>query len=402
VKVGEIMNNAGVDTVTFIDALSDSDARIGQPLYSQFLDLSAPAALDYFEAPAFRGGCFFNQRAWVIGYDNALWFSMEKVDGHAIAWNPQLRITLPTNDRMLSVFPMDTRIVLLCAHSVWSIDGGNLPNANLSSGAIPTPVQFPLPTGALGPGFVTPIGTMYSAKSGIWALDRSLASQYVGAAVQDEVGAGVAQITSAVVDNAQRLYLTLSTKGNVIGSEAISTLIVYDLITDAWYTWTMPASPLLATVWQGQYTFTDTNGNVWTLDDALTSSYTDNGSSIPSSFTIAPIALTSVNGYQAIWQVQFFGIWKGSHTLTVSVMYDGSATVNETFPNTVSSDPGVYRYEFLPKQTDCQNLSLKFADGSPAGNSVAIETLSLLVGLLVGVEQGLGRLPPATNRIQGV
>lgn len=394
-KVGEVVNNTGTSTVTFVDQLADSAAQLGQELYSQILDLSASPALDYFAAPAFRQGCFADNRAFVVAYDNTLRFSMEKVAGHALAWNPELQVTLPTTDTMLSAQVMDQRIVIQCDKSVWSIPIGNLPNAALTAGAIPTPEQFPLPTGALGPAFPTPLGLLYAAPSGIWSLDRSLAAQYVGAAVQDETGAGIAQITSATVDNAQRVYFTLSTKGNPLAAEALSGLLVYDLITNAWYVWSMNGAVVLATVWRGQLTFVNVASQTWTLDDALTSGYTDNGISFASRFTIAPIVLSSVNGYQSVLQVQFYGIWKGAHTVTVGVSYDGSATIAESFPQVVNADPGVYRYDFIPKQADCQAIGFTFSDGAPAGNSFAIETLSLLVG----VEQGLGRIPPATNRI---
>jgi hypothetical protein len=63
----------------------------------------------------------------------------------------------------------------------------------------------------------------------------------------------------------------------------------------------------------------------------------------------------------------------------------------------VPADPGIYRFEFLPTRVDCQAVGLVFSDSFPYGNGDSFTLES--IGFLVGVEQGLGRLPPATQRI---
>jgi len=478
-KVGQVANDPTVDTVTFVDKLSDADASVGEECYSQVLGQS-PAVARY-SAPAFSSGVTGLGRAFVVGYDNAVWFSGEKVDGEGLWWNPLFRIVVPTADKLLRAIVMDTRLIMICEHSLWGVPLGNLPNANLTAGEVPTAEQVPFTTGATGPAIMTPLGAVYGAPSGIWSMDRGLESKFAGAPVLDEVSSS-ARPTGIAVDSSQRLHFTMSTDGLPRSGSALAETLVYDLVSGCWYKWQPPTTPAFATSWRGQYAYVDFESTqVWMEDDPKTSTYSDNGQAIISSFTIASLNFDNVNGYRCVWQMQIFGEWKGPHMLSVAVAYDDKGTVVESWLKQVGHDfdAGAERYDIMPSQIDQQSMRITVADsfaypaigvaalatalggGSyriplatpsdtanftvgqvisrAAGGVIGVGTATVTsigagsivvqasggfvpvagdalydqldtltpgntfaleaIGLLVGVEQGLGRLPPTTRRI---
>ncbi len=358
-RVGVAANVPTANTVTFVDTISDQNASTGQDCYSQPLDTSAGVALDYFAPPAFSKGAAFDGRAWVIGYDGAIWFSFAKVESLGFAFNPYFRILLPTTATPVDIAPLDSRLAVFCDDgTVWSIPSGNLPNPTLTTGALPTPEQIPATAGATSASLLTPSGVVYGAVSGAWLMDRGMSSRFIGAPVVDEISADV-QVTDIYVDTYQRVYFTLGTDGDV---GTLSTVLVFDLISNCWYKWEMPSTSLASTVWKGRFAFADAFGVVRVMDPDESTSFTDDGAAILSEYELASVSFASVNGYESCWQVQFYGQWKGSHQLVIDLDYDQSDVVEETFTQPVGEDPGVYRFEVMPRRIDCQAIGMTFSD----------------------------------------
>ncbi len=360
-KVGEVLNNPAADSVTFVDGNADTIVAVGQPMYTQPLILSAPQPLDYFPAPAFSRGIAFDGRTFVIGYDNAIWFSLQRVDGHGSPFNPALRIILPTTARALNIVPMDARLVILCADgTVWTVPSGNLPNATITSGSIPQPEQLPFTVGTTGAALMLPVGAIFAAEVGAWLMDRSLSAEFIGSPVIDELtDSDNLTVLDICVDREQRVYFTVG----IAGEGGTSTrILVYDLIVAAWYTWDAPIGPVVAASWKGRYVFADPDSQVWLLDKDGATTYTDNGAGIITTVALSSNAFAGTNGFQRLWGTEFFGQFKDSHLIKVSYTYDNATTPAEVWTQPVGVDPGIYRWEVRQEEQKMAAVAVTFQD----------------------------------------
>ena len=365
--VGSIANNAGADTVSFVDTAADSSINTGAELYSQVLEAAAnnaQPALGRYTAPPFSSGITADGRAFVIGFDNAVWFSGQKVEGDGMWFNPIFRLTIPSSDRMLRLIPMDARIVIVCSESLWTFPIGNFPDATLANGTIPQPEQLPFTTGALGPAVMTPGGAVYSAPQGIWNMDRGLNNMtFLGSGVIDQVNSD-AHPTGLVASSQQRIYALMSSDGLPHASSALLTILVFDLIVGGWYLWNMPATPAFATAWKGKFAWVDwTNCAVHVEDAADLSTYSDDGASIITTIGLSFMAFGGPNDWERLWGLQFYGEWYGPHIMTVKFEFDNVAAVDETYQVPFGVNPGVYRTELRQNTQKDESVEVTFQDG---------------------------------------
>lgn len=351
-RVGSVANNLFADTVSFVDTVSDASAAVGQSCYSQPLDISAPVALDFFPFPAFSKAIVCDARMFVIGYDKAIWFSFEKVEGQGLATNPLFRIVLPTQAEPIDIVALDTRLVIFCDDGTeWTADMGNLPNATLTLGAIPKVLQVPATVGTTASALLIPEGAIHAADSGVWIMDRSIQQKFIGGPVLDEVNA-LTQVTGIAVDKNQRVYFTLATSG-----APIATVLVFDLIAACWYVWTLPAAPVAMTTWKGEIAFAAASGVVRVMDPEVASSFTDDGAAIDYHINISSMGFGGPSGWQRLWGETIFGQWKGPHLLSVAFTYDNAPSASETFTMPVGVDPSTYRFQV--RQTQQKNIAVE-------------------------------------------
>ena len=396
-----LYNSTSADTITFTDTVSDSAAAVGEPLYSDAL--TTPPIGYHYPAPPFSSGCIAANREFVIGYDNALWFSFEKVEGEQISFNSTQRIVLPSNDQMIRVFPLDTRIVILCATSVWAFTLGSLPDVN-GNGVIPVPEILPFSNGiaATGAADIIDEGIVYAAETatgvnttaGPWLITRDLRNTYIGAAVEDELLS--ATIVDCTVDAQQRIHFFYNINNGASGKD-----IVYDSVVDQWYVWALPTAPLLCGVLDGNALYADTT-HTWVQTPGT---YIENGAGISTITTLAPMAFGGVPGLQMVWKLQFLGSAISNHTMTILVTYDDGASIIEEFQFSVGGvnplvipSGGAYRWEIDLANPECQAVSVQLQDsftGTP-GAGYTLEN----IGAEVGILPGAGKLPIA-QRISG-
>lgn len=353
-RVGSVANNLLADTVTFVDSTSDANAALGQGCYSQPLDLGAPVALDRFAFPAFSKSAVADGRVFVIGYDKAIWFGFPKTDGEGLATNPLFRMPLPTPAEPIDIVALDTRLAIFCDDGTeWTADMGNLPNATLTSGAIPVPQQVPATAGTTAAAALIPGGAVHAAESGVWLMDRSISSKFIGGPVLDEIDE-LTTVTGIVVDKNQRVYFTLGNAG-VPGSSALA--LTYDLIANCWYVWALPVNISAATAWHGEMVFVGPDGVVRVMDPEVATDYTDDGFAIDYHINISSMAFGGPSGWQRLWGETVFGQWKGPHLLEVAFTYDNEPSPSETFTMPVGVDPETYRFQV--RQTQQKNIAVE-------------------------------------------
>ena len=372
------LNNPGGDYLTIVDGTPDAEVAQGQPLYAD--PTAQPVPLEYFAPPPFTVGEVFADRAFVVADDGSVRFSMEKVPGQAVAFHPDLAITLPSDERIRSIAAMDGFLLLGCDASIWYIENSGFPNA-AGIGNIPTPVKLPFPNGMKSLARGTKDGVFYaSSAGGFWMVGRDLTNQFVGAAIEDDASA--ATVVDIVVDAQQRVHF-VSTEGQQD--------LVWDSVVGQWYTWILPDTPFLATVYQGNVVFASPT-NLWQQKPGT---FVDDTAAIITSVPLAPMDFAGVPGLEMVWELQFLGQRLGRHTITVTLFYDDETQSTELF--TADSDSlGInfaggqaYKFSVNPANPECGAIAATVTDSFPNGPSAGytLENLGASVGIVPGVRR---------------
>jgi hypothetical protein len=344
-----------------------------------------------FPAPAFAQGVgSWCNRAWVVGYDGAVWMSGEKTEGDALWFTPLFRYTLPTDDKPVAVAALDEFLLVFCTRSIWYIPKTDFPSATLASGSLPTPVQLPYQNGCTGLAITIRSGVAYaSTAGGVWLLTRQLTNVWISQDVQTDM---TGTVTSLLVDERQR-FIVLNNSASIF---------VFDQVAQCWSTWILPTAAALACNWTGRATYqnklTPSSVAVHTAGvfaDTIAGSTT----AIPPDITLAGVSLAGVRSYKRCWAIQIVGQYMGPHHLNAVISYPDEDDMAPTTYGPIDVDPAApYVYEINPDPEEASTFGLRlFADFDgieTPGNSFTLE----LISFEIGVERGINRLPSSKRQ----
>lgn len=376
-----IYNDKTVDAITFVDTVTNAAAAVGAPIYTD------DGTLDFFACPTFSTGCVFGDRVFVGGYDNRIYYSFSKVPGQALAFNEDvLFFTVPTNQKVTALVPLDNRLFIFCERSIWYVDGGNFLSANGLDGTNPTPLELKFKNGCRGRAMAITAGVVYESSSGgIWILTRGLENDFIGKNVEDETSA--ASVLDIAVDEDQRIGVLLNN----------GKMIVYDQVTNVWTVRVLPVSGVALTTWQGRFTWADDEATQRTWQETP-GAFDDNGAPIQTRIDVDDISTSDVFGFQVLWEMAALGEWKGAHTFNVDLTYDGADDVLETFSETFSTALKPFRFDWQPAIIECSSVGMSIYDtfpGNVPSQGFALEALDLYVGIERGKKYTETRISPA-------
>jgi len=388
-----VYNDSGTLTWAYVDQLSDDSAAVNEVLYTE------GGAVDHEPAPPFNAGTTLVNRTWLAGYDNAIWFSSEKVEGQDPWYSSVIaRIPMPTQDPVTALCPLDSRLYIFCERSIWFIEPGNLPQPNGTGGTIPTPQRFPINNGGHKYTLATKDGIYYASnEGGIWATTRSIVATFAGSNVEDETAG--AHVTGMTVDKNQRVFITLSNFKTV----------VWDTVSAVWSVWKTPLTGVngegytpnfkLCCSWNSAFTAMDSTGQAWYLtDDVYFDHDGTNANKIITTIETQPYHLGGIKNYKRIWALQFYGTTYSTFNLTTQITYGDSGITPDIRTKTGITPGSPLYYEIQPKIELTDSLALKFEDDFTDNNPGQGFSLEL-VSFYVGLEKGLFRLPPTTRRL---
>lgn len=387
-----IYNQDGSMSISYTDTLGDAQLILNEKVYT------SKGYTDRFPAPAHRGGCANADRCFVIGYDNAVWFSGPKTEGDAWWFTPAFRMPMPTSEQITKCVLLDNYLIVFCdTASIFIVPIANLPDAT-GIGFIPSPQLLPFSNGSTGFAVVTNDGVIYSAaQGGIWLLTRGLQNVYIGLPINDEVVAG-APIAAMEADKNQRVYTLLPNAG-------IGSILMYDQISDQWALWTVPTTPTVFAIHKGLFAYADSNGGVWrqspnTYQDV---NFLSVATAINQVITLAAMYFGGIRGFVRLWEAELEGIFYGVHNLIVNAAFyqddNDAAPVNATYSfSPVANVPYVFR---LPPQVEeISHVVYTFVETpATAGGTrgFALEGM----GFEVAIDHKIGRVSNART-IKGV
>lgn len=345
-----------------------------------------------FPAPPFRQGIGdFRNRDWVVGYDDAVWVSFEKTEGDGVYYHPGLRFPFAGIDKPLAVAPLEGYLVVFCEESIWYIpvDGQELPNATLTSGALPTPVPLRFPNGSVN-GICKTIrnGVAYdSTAGGVWLITPTLDNQWLGHAVRDTL---TNTITGMALDKNQRLFIQQADS---------SQLHVFDGVPAAFYQWNLPTAPRLIASYLGEVAYQDTSTVNLVDPNAVADHINGTIYGFAPDITLAPLGFGSIRGVHRVWKFQVIGQYLGAHRLNVALSYPQDTRPGMTYPPFIPDPTKPYLYEFRPRFVEASLYGLRiWGDFTGLGTPGASFSLEM-IGVEVGVDPGRFKQLPASSRL---
>lgn len=375
-----VYNDPTAAGYTFADWMQASTQATGEELYTD------QGFVPRYPAPAFRQGCVWNNRPWLVANDNTIWFGGELNDQDAAWFNPGFRVSVPSDDEIVAVAPMDSFLLILCASSIWYLPQTQLPDAtgDTNGSPIPVPIRLPFENGGTGALAVIREGCAYaSSTGGAWLITRALENKWLGQSAKDYL---TGTISDMVLDGQNRLIVTNG-----------SWLTVYDTVLGGWMRWNLPIAPALITAYQGQTVFAGANNGTGLVWQQTASQYYDSSadtgiSPITMSVRLSPLHLGGGRTTKCIWNIQLQGEVFSSCYLNGTLYYDDFPQKTTVFDPKLVTGPGALLLDFPPTIKRSTSIGIGISNSltgpgptqSP-GRGFALD----LIGVLAGVEKGL-------------
>lgn len=357
------------------DKTADADIIGSSELYTTGgeLENSAPFAADAITT-------FKNRVITVTSENPYTWnYSKQVIVNTPVEFSDQFNSSIDQKGGPISaVSAMDDKLVFFKDTLIFYIVGdGPAPNGTQNDFSYPqiisTDVGCPYPDSVV----LTPVGIMFKSLKGIYLLERSLQTVYIGADVE---AYNSQTITSAInVENTTQVRFTLNN-----GTE-----LVYDYFYQQWSVFTN-VSAVDATNWNGAYAYAQANGAV---QKETTGVYNDNTAAIIMKLKSGWFSFAQLQGYQRVWRFLVLAKFLSNHNLTFEIAYDFDPTITQTFTIPVGSSITPEQFRCALTRQRCESLQITLTM-TPTAAVGAGATLSSF-GFEVGVKKGLNKMPAA-------
>jgi hypothetical protein len=397
---GYILNDTTVDTITFVDDMSDAVLITKEPLYTNGdIPSNDPTGSGSVLAVG-KNRLFYNDPSDPL----LVRFTQELADGYAAEFNNELTLKVdPYGGAVTALAVMDDRLVVFKRSAIFAVSGpgplrnpGAAPDVGFSPAALVTSdVGCTAPSSIA----VTPAGIVFQSAKGIYMLGRDLAVSYVGAPVE---GFNAQTVTRATLieDRTQVVFLCSSGK-----------TLMFDYLFGQWSTYTNHTG-LDAIVIDGTYHYLRTDGRVFR---ETVGAYRDDNSQIPLVLETAWIKLQGyLQGMSRFYHVTLIGERKSTHTIRFRYRTDytasWSAPIDVSWTSESGGDygdgsygdgsyggdsPEVYQWKAHIGEVG-QSIRFRFEDIEPTGEFGASYELNELL-LTAGVKGNAVRPLPAAR-----
>lgn len=392
------INNPAVDFVVITDTLADS-AIIGNNII-----YTTGSVIENIAAPASIHSALFNNRLWIIDAEdqNLLWFSKQVIEVTPVEMSDLLTIYVaPTTGAQGSTGPMralaamDDKLIIFKDDAIYYINGVGPDNTGANS-TFSDPVYITGAAGCNNPNSIvlTPDGLMFQSDKGIWLLNRSLGTEYIGAPVEI--------YNSQTIESSETIPGTTQVRFIL----ASNITVMYDYYFKQWGTFTN-ISAVSATLWQGKHTYLNSFGQVF--QEAL-GTYVDGSTPVLLSLTSAWINLAGLQGLERFYFLNLLGTYYTPYKLNVEMAFNYNGSPEQSVivvPNNFGgawgsapyygggagwgNSPGnVFTARVFPNKQKCQSFQISIKEiydnsyGVPSGQGLTLSGMTLVVGVKKG------------------
>ena len=328
-KVGSVANNAAADSVSFADAGAINDTNLvgKESLYvngGQIENIPPPASLVITT---------YKNRLVCVSSENPkkLIYSKKRSPLGPVEFCDIFSIVLNKARRITALAEFDQKLIIFEPNQIFYITG-NGPTATGAQNDFSPPQAITGDVGCANPNSLVlmPLGLMFQSNKGIYLLDRSLQTVYIGAEVE---AYNDLTITSAelIRDENQIRYLTSDGR-----------CLIYDYFYGKWSTWTNHEGNG-ATIWNatGDYVYLRTDGRIF---QQSSTSYKDDNDPVEMSLTTSWVKTNGIQGFQRIRRALVLGDFRSTHTLQLEIGHDYQYYFNEVHKFDYMTDLDVIEY----------------------------------------------------------
>lgn len=380
--VGAIINSSSYTSSHFLDLTADADIQTNPTLYTEggaILENIAPP-------PAMIMWTNYN-RVWCVDSENpetTYEYCKTASKGSGISFSTgNLEGVIDSRGGVISgVSPMDEKTVFLKKSAIgYQIgDGAN----DAGTGSQISPFQFiPSDTGCTNSKSVIlfPDGILFKSPKGIYIVTRGAQIGYFGTEVEAYNGQDV---QSAILTGNRNQIRFLTSSG---------VSLLYDYVFKQWSVFTNHQG-LSADVWQGNYIYVRTDGNLYQENPT---SFLDDTASYPLLATTAWIKAASIQNFQRLRRISMLGDYQtaGGHGVQISAYYDWSSNAVSVVPFTFDGLTPFFQYRERLSEQKCDSLQLTIQEIVTGASGEYIDFNDL--GLEIGAKKGLRKLPASQS-----
>jgi hypothetical protein len=399
-KIGNVANNTAADSVSFADtSVTDANLVAFESLYTN------GGIIENIPPPASLVLTNYKNRLVCVSSENPkeLIYSKKRQPLGPVEFTDVFSIVLNKAVRITALAEFDQKLIIFEPNQIFYITG-NGPTATGSQDDFSPPQII---TGDVGCSntnslVLMPLGLMFQSNKGIYLLNRSLETVYIGADVE---AYNDLTITSAELIQNENQIRYLTSDGRCL---------IYDYFYGKWSTWTNHSGNG-ATIWNanGNYVYLRSDGRIF---EQSATSYKDDNDPIEMSITTSWVKTNGIQGFQRIRRAFVLGDFKSTHTLQLEIGHDYQTYFNEKHLFNQTNDleileygdstpygtegffgtssgvaDGVYQFRAHCKKQKCQSVRFRISDVEEANPGEAYSISSLM--LEVGVRSNTMKLP---------
>jgi hypothetical protein len=393
-----LLNDPTVDSVAYVDTAADSSILGNTILYT------TGGVIENIAAPACRTIGLFKSRLLAVSAEdeNLLLYSKQVIQGTPVEMSDLLTIYVaPTTSAQNStggvkvIAPMDDKAILWKKNAIYYITGTGPDNTGANNDfSDPTFITSTVGCENQQSVVFIPQGLMFQSDKGIWLLDRSLNTTYIGAAVEDFTKD--ATVLSAVnIPGTNQVRFTLDS----------GVTLMYDYFYGQWGTFVnVPA--VSSTIYEDLHTYINSFGRVF---QETPGAYLDGSSPVLIKFTTSWINIGGLQGFERAYFFYILAQYLSPHKLTVQIAYDYNPSPTQSSvitPDNYSPNYGgeavwgsgagwggpgkLEQWRVFLAQQKCQAFQITIMEsfdatqGQPAGAGFTMSGLDLTIGLKDG------------------
>lgn len=368
------------------DVLTDSQLIANEELYTTSGEVEniAPPALEFIQ--------FYKNRLMGVPKDNKnqFWYSKQAIDGYGLEFNDSfvLNVNAPGGE-ISAAGVLDEKFIIFKKNQIYYMLGEGPNPMGLQNDFTPTQL-ISADTGCIENRSLIniPEGLMFKSEKGMYLLNRSLAVEYIGDAVEQFNQYGI--VSARLMKEIQQVRFGLSN----------GLIMTYDYYHKQWGFYEGQNDSIIqndAEIVNGDYHILNSSGILKKENTGYADYMTSGGNQvqayIPISLDTGWLSFGGLETFQRIYKFILMGDYKSNHLLSIQVYYDFNEGFFDTIPvdNTASTPiNNVYEYRlFMPRQK-CTSVRFKIVESqflTTIGEGLKLSSISFEVGLKKGLNK---------------
>jgi len=388
-----LLNSTTVDSVTYVDTNSDATILGNNIIYT------TGGVIEDVNAPASNLMTLFDTRLWLVDAEdkNLLWYSKQVIEAVPVEMSDLFTIFVPpttstqgTTGPITAISVMDDKLIIGKENAFLYINGTGPDNTGANNQYSP-PTFITSTVGCTNQKSIVlqPQGLMFQSDKGIWLLDRSLSTSFIGAEVEEFTnGATVLSAVNVPATNQVRFILDTGIT------------LMYDYYFNQWGTFNnVPA--VSSCIYQDLHTYITSSGSAY---QEAVGKYLDGSTPVSILLKTGPLRLDKLQSYQRAYFFYLLGTYISPHKLMVSIFYDYSDNPSHSVlirPTNFSAvyggvspygqgnyggNPSLEEWRVFFKEQRCKAINIQIEEiydstlGVPAGAGLTLSGLNIVCG----------------------